>query len=97
MVWRLLRETRQGSRGTSSGGGRESLEMRDEEGRVGKGGVLSCQPDLVAAIPSQRVQVAEESGSFHVLLHECVQCCQCGFVSLANKTSRTHLKAVHCA
>ena len=94
MVWRLLRETRQGSRGTSSGGGRESLEMRDEEGRVGKGGVLSCQPDLVAAIPSQRVQVAEESGSFHVLLHECVQC---GFVSLANKTSRTHLKAVHCA
>ena len=94
MVWGLLRETRQGSRGTSSGGGRESLEMRDEEGRVGKGGVLSCQPDLVAAIPSQRVQVA---GSFHVLLHECVQCCQCGFVSLANKTSRTHLKAVHCA
>ena len=92
MVWSLLRET---SRGTSSGGGRESLEMRDEEGRVGKGGVLSCQPDLVAAIPSQRV--AEKSGSFHVLLHECVQCCQCGFVSLANKTSRTHLKAVHCA
>ena len=37
------------------GGGRESLEVRDEEGRVGKGGVLSCQPDLVAAIPSQRV------------------------------------------
>ena len=40
------------------GGGRESLEVRDEEGGVGKGGVLSGQPDLVAAIPSQRVQVS---------------------------------------
>ena len=69
--------------------------MRDEEGWVGKCGVVSCQPELVAAIPSQRVQVAQEGGSFHVLLHEFVQCCQCGFVSLANKTSRTHLETVH--
>ena len=28
------------------GGGRESLEVRDEEGRVGKGGVISLQPEL---------------------------------------------------
>ena len=43
-------------------GGRESLDMRDEEGRVGKGVVISCQPDLVASVPSQRVEVAQESG-----------------------------------
>ena len=55
-------------------GGRESLDMRYEEGRVGKGKVISCQPDLVASIPGQRVQVAQEGGSFHVLLHELVQC-----------------------
>ena len=42
------------------GDGRESLEVRDEEGRVGKGGVISCQPDLVAPIPSKGVEVAQE-------------------------------------
>ncbi len=38
----------------------ESLEVRDEEGRVGKGGVISCQPDLVAPISSKGVEVAQE-------------------------------------
>ena len=42
------------------GVGRESLEVRDEEGRIGKGGVISCQPDLVAPIPSKGVEVAQE-------------------------------------
>ena len=42
------------------GVGRESLEVRDEEGRIGKGGVISCQPDLVAPIPSQGVEVAQK-------------------------------------
>ena len=77
--------------------GSESVEIRDEIGRVSKGGNISCQPDRVAPTPSQRVQVAKECLSFNVLLYDCVQCCQCGFIPLANKTSRTHLKAVQCA
>ena len=65
MVLGLLRETRQGSRGTSRGrwrweGGEESLDVRGEEGGVGKGGVISCQPDLVAPVPSQGVEVVQE-------------------------------------
>ena len=31
------------------------------------------------------------------MLHQLVQCDQCGLVSFANKTSRAHLEAVHCA
>ena len=56
---------------------RESLEVRDEEGRVGKGGVISPQPDLVAPIPSQGVEVAQKSRFLYVLLHEFVQCEDC--------------------
>ena len=79
------------------GGGRESLEVRDEEGRVGKGGVISCQPDLVTPIPSQGVEVAQESRFLYVLLHEFVQCEECGFVSLIDEACGAHLKRVHCA
>ena len=67
------------------GGGRESLEVRDEEGRVGKGGIVSCQPDLVTPIPSQGVEVAQESRFLYVLLQEFVECDECGFVSLVDE------------
>ena len=79
LVWGLLRETRQGSRGTSSrgrrweGGGkvvRESLEVGDEEGRDSKLLVLPGEPQLVTAIPRQGVQVGEEDGLLHVLPEE---------------------------
>ena len=35
--------------------------MREEEGRAGKGEVISRQPDLIAPIPSQGVEVAQKS------------------------------------
>ena len=71
--------------------------MRDEGGRVCKGGVISGQPDLVAPIPSQRVEVAQKSRFLDVLLHELVQCEGCGFVSLVDEACGAHLKRVHCA
>ena len=49
------------------------LEVRDEEGRDGKLLVLPGEPQLVAAIPSQGVEVGEEGGFLHVLPHEGVQ------------------------
>ena len=61
MVWGLLRETRQGSRGTRRGEGGmvvgESLEMGDEEGRDGKLFLLPGEPHLVAAVPGHGVEV----------------------------------------
>ena len=71
--------------------------MWDKEGGLGKSRIVSCQPDLVTSIPGQRVEVAQKSRLFHILLHQLVQCGQCGFVSLADKTSRAHFKAVHSA
>ena len=71
--------------------------MRDEEGWVGKGGIISGQPDLVAPIPSQRVEVAQKCRFLNVLLHEFVQCEECGFVSLVDEACGAHLKRVHCA
>ena len=47
----------------------ESLDVGDEEGRDGKFLLLSGEPQLVAAIPSQRVNVGEEAGLLHVLPH----------------------------
>ena len=52
----------------------ELLDVRDEEGRVGKLLVLPGEPQLVTAIPRQGVQVGEEDGLLHVLPEECVQC-----------------------
>ena len=46
--------------GTSCNSSVDSLEVRDEEGRVCKGGVISCQPAFVASIPSQGVEVAQK-------------------------------------
>ena len=53
------------------GGG--SLEVRDEEGRDCKLLVIPGEPQLVAAIPCQQVEVGEEGGLLHVLPHEGVQ------------------------
>ena len=47
--------------------------MGDEEGRDGKLLVLPGEPQLVAAIPRQRVEVGEEAGLLHVLPHEGMQ------------------------
>ena len=41
--------------------------MGDKEGRDGKLLVLPAEPQLVAVIPSQGVDVGEESGLLHVL------------------------------
>ena len=49
----------------------ESLDVGDEEGRVGKLLVLPGEPNLVAAIPPQGVQV--EVGLLHVLPEQRVQ------------------------
>ena len=46
-----------------------SLDVGDEEGRDGKFLLLSGEPQLVAVIPSQRVNVGEEAGLLHVLPH----------------------------
>ena len=70
----------------------DSLEVRDEEGWVGKGGIISGQPDLVAPIPSQGVEVAQKCRFLYVLLHEFVQCEECGFVSLVDEACGAHLK-----
>ena len=37
------------------------IKVGDEVGGGGEGGVLPRQPDLVGAIPGQRVQVAHEN------------------------------------
>ena len=54
--------------------GRESLgqvtNVWDEVGGRGEGGVLPRQPDLVRAIPSQRVQIVQENGPFKIFSHE---------------------------
>ena len=75
----------------------DSLEVRDEEGWVGKGGIISRQPDFVAHIPSQGVEVAKKCRFLYVLFHELVQCEECGFVSLVDEACGAHLKRVHCA
>ena len=59
--------------------------MRDEEGRVCKGGVISCQPAFVTSISSQGVEVAQKCHFPYVLFHELVQCEECGFVPLVDE------------
>ena len=71
--------------GTSYNHSVESVEVRDEEGWVSKGGIISCQPDFVTPIPSQGVEVAQESRFLYVLLQEFVECDECGFVSLVDE------------
>ena len=64
-----------------------SLEVGDEEGRDGKLLVLPGEPQLVAAIPSQGVQVGEEGGLLHVLPQERVQVGESQFVPRVDVTS----------
>ena len=59
--------------------------------------ILSSQPYLVAAVPGQRVQIAEKVRLFQVFLDEWVKCGECRFVSLWDESCGAHLKAVHCA
>ena len=66
---------------------RESLEMGDEEGRDGKLLVLPGEPQLVAAIPCQGVDVGEEGGLLHVLPQEGVQGGESQFVPRVDVTS----------
>ena len=79
--------------GCGGGDGRESLEVRDEEGRGGKLLVLPGEPQLVAAIPCQRVEVGEEGGLLHFLPEERVEGGQGGLVSVVD-VSRPDLKFV---
>ena len=73
---------------------RESLEVGDEEGRDSKLLVLPGEPQLVAAIPSQGVQVGEEGGLLHVLPQERVQVGESQFVPGVDVTSRAHFKTI---
>ena len=66
---------------------RESLEVGDEEGGDGKLLVLPAEPQLVAAIPSQGVQVGEEGGLLHVLPQEGVEGGESQFVPGVDVTS----------
>ena len=60
---RLCREA--GGRQVGGEGGRELLghitDVWDEVGGGGEGGLLPGQPDLVRAIPGQKVQVVHEN------------------------------------
>ena len=76
---------------------RESLEVGDEEGRDGKLLLLPGEPQLVAAIPRQRVEVGEEGGLLHVLPQEGVQGGESQFVPRVDVTGRAHFKTVESA
>ena len=76
---------------------RESLEVGDEEGRDGKLLLLPGEPQLVAAIPRQRVEVGEEGGLLHVLPQERVQGGESQFVPRVDVTGRAHFKTVESA
>ena len=54
--------------------------MRDEEGRDGELLVLPGEPQLVAAIPRQGVEVGEEGRLLHVLRQDGVQGGECRLV-----------------
>ena len=65
---------------------RESLEVGDEEGRGGKLLLLPGEPQLVAAVPCQGVEVGEEGGLLHVLPQEGVQGGESQFVPRVDVT-----------
>ena len=47
--------------------------MWDKEGRGGELLVLPGEPELVAAVPRQGVEVGEENGLLHILAQESVE------------------------
>ena len=93
----------QGSRGTSSRkwgervGEGKSLEVRDEEGGDGELLVPTGEPQLVAAIPSQWVEVGEEGGLLHVLPQEGGQGGESRFVPWTGVSCSAHFKAIKSA
>ena len=76
---------------------RESLEVRDEEGRDGKLLLLPGEPHLIATVPCQGVEVREEGGLLHVLPQEGVEGGESQLVPRVDVTGRAHFKAVESA
>ena len=71
--------------------------MWDKEGRGGELLVLPGEPELVATIPRQGVEVGEEGGLLHVLPQERVKGGKGGPVPVVDVSRRAHFKTVHCA
>ena len=71
--------------------------MRDKEGRDSALLVLPGEPELVASVPRQGVEVGEEGGLLHVLPQEGVEGGQGGPVLVVDVSRQAHFKTVHCA
>ena len=71
--------------------------MWDKEGRGGKLLVLPGEPELVATVPRQGVEVGEEGGFLQVLPQEGVEGGKGGPVPVVEVSCRAHFKTVHCA
>ena len=71
--------------------------MGDKEGRGGELLVLPGEPELVATVPRQGVEVGEEGGLLHVLPQEGVEGGKGGPVPVVDVSCRAHFKTVHCA
>ena len=54
--------------------------MEDEEGWCGVIMLLPAEPQIVAAIPGQGVEVGQEGRLLQVLRHKLVECCEFGYV-----------------
>ena len=68
-----------------------------KKGRGGELLVLPGEPELVATVPRQGVEVGEEGGLLHVLPQEGVEGGQGGPVPFVDVSRRAHFKTVHCA
>ena len=71
--------------------------MGDKEGRGGELLVLPGEPELVATVPRQGVEVGEEGGLLHVLPQEGVEGGKGGPVPVVDVSRPAHFKTVHCA
>ena len=71
--------------------------MGNQEGRGGELLVLPGEPELVASVPRQGVEVVEEGALLHVLPHERVEGGQGGLVPVVYVACRAHFKTIHCA
>ena len=59
--------------------------------------VLPGEPELVASVPRQGVEVVEEGAFLHVLPHERVEGGQGGLVPVVDVPRRAHFKTIYCA
>ena len=55
-------------------------DVGDEEGWSGVIMLLPAEPQTVAAIPGQGVEVGQEVRLLQVLPHKLEVCCECGYV-----------------